>query len=86
MAEMTKYHFTLETCVCILPDQVSVQLNIESMSVPLSAQFLHCGGGGAEHQLQVCLGGGGGLWTRCRWLGVHCPPIQTHTAPLGVPL
>lgn len=62
-----------------------MKLNIESLSVPLSTQVLHCSTGGAEHQLQVCLRGGGGLWAGGRWLGVHCAPIQAHTAPLGVP-
>lgn len=63
-----------------------MELNIQSLSIPLSTQLLHCGTGGAEHQLQVCLRGRGGLWASGRQLGVHCAPIQTHTAPLGVPL
>lgn len=49
-----------------LPDKVSVKLNIKSLSISLSTQLLHCGAGGAEHQLQVGLGSGGGLWPGCR--------------------
>lgn len=69
-----------------LPEQVSMQLNIESLSVSLGTQLLHRGSGGAEHQLQVCLRGGGGLGARGRGLGINCAPIQTHTPPLGIPL
>lgn len=63
-----------------------MQLNVEALSVPLSTQLLHCGAGRAEHQLQVCLRGGGRLRARGGWLRVNCAAIQTHTAPLGVPL
>lgn len=63
-----------------------MKLNIESLSIPLSTQLLHCGACGAKHQLQVSLWGGGGLWAWSWGLRVHCPAIQTHTAPLGVPL
>ena len=69
-----------------LPDKVSVQLNVKSLSVPLSAQLLNCGAGGAKHQLQVGLRGGGGLRAGSRRLRVHGCAIETHTAPLGVPL
>lgn len=63
-----------------------MELNIEALSVPLSTQLLHCGGGGAEHQLEVRLRGGGGLRSRGRGLRIHRGPVQTHAAPLGVPL
>lgn len=61
-----------------------MQLDIEALSVLLAAHLLHRGAGGAEHQLQVGLGGGGGLSPSSRGLEVDCPPVQTHTAPLGV--
>lgn len=45
-----------------LPDEVSVQLNVQSLAISLSTELLHSCAGGAQHQLQVCLGSGGGLW------------------------
>lgn len=79
--------FCVMTKLCeYLPDQVSMKLDIESLSIPLGTQLLHSSAGGAEHQLQVCLRGGRSLWASGRWLRVHCPPIETHTAPLSVPL
>lgn len=62
-----------------------MQLNIESLSIPLGTELLHGGTGGAQDQLQVCLRGRRGLGARGGRLGVYCPPIQTHTAPLGIP-
>lgn len=63
-----------------------MQLNVESLSVSLSTELLHGGAGGAEHQLQVRLRGGGGLWAGSRRLGVHGAAVEAHTASLGVPL
>lgn len=68
------------------PDKISVELNVELLSIPLSAQLLHGGTGGAEHQLQVRLGVGRSLWARWRWWGLRSAPVKTHAAPLGVPL
>lgn len=68
-----------------LPDEVSVKLNVEALSVPLSAQLLHRGAGGAEHQLQVCLRSGGGLRAGGHRLWIHGAPVETHAAPPGVP-
>lgn len=72
------------TYVNCLPDQVSMELNVQCLAVPLSAELLHGGAGGAEHQLQVCLGSRGGLRARGCLLRIHCATVQTHTAPLGV--
>lgn len=63
-----------------------MELQVQSLSVPLDTQLLHRGIGGAQHQPQICLRGGGCLGARGRGLGVHRPPIQTHAAPLGIPL
>lgn len=70
-------------CNCS-PDKVSMELHVQSLAVPLSAELFHGGAGGAEHQLQVCLGSRGGLRARGCELRIHCTAVQTHTAPLGV--
>lgn len=44
-----------------LPDQVSMELNVQSLAVSLCTELFHGSAGGAEHQLQVCLGSRGGL-------------------------
>lgn len=78
---------TEQTCQCLnvcLPHEVSMKLNVQSLSISLCTHFLHCGGGGAEHQLQVCLRSGGDLWARGRWLWINTASIETQTAPLGV--
>lgn len=62
-----------------------MKLNVEAPSISLSTQLLHRGAGGAEHQLQVSLRGGAGLRPRGRWLWLHSVPVETHTAPPGVP-
>lgn len=69
-----------------LPHQVSVELNVEAPPVSLSTQLLHRGAGGAEHQLQVCLGSGAGLRARGRWLWIHRAAVETHAAPPRVPV
>lgn len=63
-----------------------MKLNVEAPSVSLSTQLLHRGAGGAEHQLQVCLRSRAGLRARGPWLWLHGAPVETHTAPPGVPI
>lgn len=62
-----------------------MQLQIETLHVSLSTQLLGGGVGGAEHQLQVRLGAGGGLGARGWRLRLR-GPVETHTAPLSVAL
>lgn len=62
-----------------------MQLQIETLYVSLSTELLSGGVGGAEHQLQVWLWGGGGLGARC-WRLRLGGPVETHAASLSVAL